>query len=70
MLMINNVIEINNKNDEDIIITQIEHIIEYLNYLDYESDIIEKELEENIKKRLIILKYLTTLTDSINALQQ
>jgi flagellar biosynthesis/type III secretory pathway protein FliH len=44
ILMINNVIEINNKDQEDIIITQIEHIIEYLNHniIDEDSENIEK----------------------------
>jgi hypothetical protein len=43
MLMINNVIDINNKDQEDIIITQIEHIIEYLNNsINEDSDNIEK----------------------------
>jgi hypothetical protein len=52
--MINNDIESNNKNDEDIIITQIEHIIEYLNNSSDESDNIEKVLEISIKMRFII----------------
>jgi hypothetical protein len=37
ILMINNAIEINNKDQEDIIIIQIEHIIEYLNNSDVDN---------------------------------
>jgi hypothetical protein len=49
--MTNNIIEINNKDQEDIIITQIEYILEYLNngIDDDNSDNIEKELEEKNK---------------------
>jgi hypothetical protein len=56
--MINNVIEINNKNQEETIINQIEYIIEYLNNRDceIESDNIEKELEEKHKDTFEYLK--------------
>jgi hypothetical protein len=57
ILMINNVIEINNKNQEDTIINQIECIIEYLNNsIDDNSDNIEKELEEKYKEEIDNLK--------------
>jgi hypothetical protein len=59
ILMINNIIEINNKDQEDIIINQIEYILEYLNNsiddID-NSDTIEKELEEKHKDGIEYLK--------------
>jgi hypothetical protein len=54
--MINNVIECNNKEDKDTIITQIEYILEYLNNTEVESDNIEKELEEKYKDEIDNLK--------------
>jgi hypothetical protein len=57
--MINNVIEINTKDKEDIIITHIEHFLEYLNQTSDESDNIEKELEEKYKEEIDNLKAYT-----------
>jgi hypothetical protein len=56
--MINSVIECNNKDDEETILTQIEYILEYLNNSDdeIESDNIEKELEEKNKDEIDNLK--------------
>jgi hypothetical protein len=55
--MTNNVIEINNKDQEETIITQIEYIIQYLNNRDDEiDDNIEKELEEKYKDEIDNLK--------------
>jgi hypothetical protein len=44
------------KKDEETIITQIEYILEYLNHTDDESDNIEKELEEKYKDEIDNLK--------------
>jgi uncharacterized membrane protein len=49
-------ITINNKNDENTIITKIEHIIEDLNHIYDESDNIEKDLEERYKDEIDNLK--------------
>jgi hypothetical protein len=54
--MINNMIEINHKDQEDTIINQIEYIIEYLNSSNDNSNTIEKELEEKHKDTFDYLK--------------
>jgi hypothetical protein len=58
--MTNNIIEINNKDQEETIVDQIEYIIEYLNNsideIDDNSDNIEKELEEKNKDGIEYLK--------------
>jgi hypothetical protein len=51
--VLNNHIEINNKEDKDIFITQIEYIIEYFKN---EDDNMEKELEERYKNKIDNLK--------------
>jgi ABC-type transporter Mla subunit MlaD len=69
-LIINNVIEINNKDQEETIINQIEYIIKYLNNRDDEiddnSDNI-KELEEKYKEDIDNLK---TFSHGINLLDK
>jgi hypothetical protein len=54
--MINNLIEINNKDQEDTIISHIEYILEYLNNIEVESENIEKKLEEKYKEEIYNLK--------------
>jgi NADPH-dependent curcumin reductase CurA len=59
--MANNIIEINNKDQEETIVDQIEYILEYLNNslddeIDDNSDTIEKELEEKHKDGIEYLK--------------
>jgi hypothetical protein len=60
--MTNNV-NINNKDQEETIITQIEYIIEYLNHNndDEDSDNIEKELKEKYKEDIDNLKIASQL---------
>jgi hypothetical protein len=54
--MLNNHIEINNKDQKETISTQIEYILEYLNNNSDEDDNIEKELEERYKDEIDNLK--------------